>query len=307
MPGLSGDLAGARGDRASQAARLAPFLLDRLQGTAPKCAIWLGGLLRASYAGNILNVRRDSDDAELNIGAVATTGIVNLAAIASHCGAGNGYLVTAYDQSGNGNDVTQATAAKQHLIYDGSAPILGAKGFLAASFDPAKNAGYATPALGLSGSPDLTLLYDIAKNGASGPYMTTGLTESDRVTAVFLSDAWYDPNAESDSYTSVFGPSDSLATIPYPGFSYSSYSVQYALAAGAPISDVVARVNGGVVDATPGVGTDGVVVAGTSVLVWGADTWAPGEVLSGGVFLWNSLLSDHDQENLDAWMEHHHA
>lgn len=74
--------------------------------------------LRTAYAGSALRVRRSSDNAELDIGFTAS-GDLNTTALLAHTGAGQGYVVTWYDQSGNGNDVTQATALAQPQIAVG--------------------------------------------------------------------------------------------------------------------------------------------------------------------------------------------
>lgn len=89
--------------------------------------------LRAAYAGSALRVRRSSDNAELDIGFTAS-GDLNTTALLAHTGAGQGYVVTWYDQSGNGRDVTQATALAQPLIVSaGSLQTIGTRG--AAVFD----------------------------------------------------------------------------------------------------------------------------------------------------------------------------
>jgi len=75
-------------------------------------------LISSTYAGNCIRVRRASDNQEQDIG--FSVGIVDVAAIAAFCGASIGYIVTWYDQSGNGNDWTQTTAASQARIYDGA-------------------------------------------------------------------------------------------------------------------------------------------------------------------------------------------
>lgn len=65
-----------------------------------------------------IRIRRDSDDAELDIG--FSGGVVDVAAIASFCGVANGWTVTEYDQSGNGRHVTQSVLSRQPKIYNGS-------------------------------------------------------------------------------------------------------------------------------------------------------------------------------------------
>jgi hypothetical protein len=70
--------------------------------------------LRNAYAGSALRLRRESDDAETDIG-FDSSGNFDAAAAASHIGASVGRVVTWYDQSGAGLDVTHATEANQPL------------------------------------------------------------------------------------------------------------------------------------------------------------------------------------------------
>ena len=75
-----------------------------------------------TYTGSAMRVREDSGDTETDIG-FDTNGDLDTAAIATHCGTANGFVVTWYDQSGNGNDAEQPTAggaALQPKIYDGT-------------------------------------------------------------------------------------------------------------------------------------------------------------------------------------------
>jgi hypothetical protein len=72
------------------------------------------------YTGSALRVREDSGNSETDIG-FDSNGNLDTAAIASHCGSANGYVVTWYDQTTGGNNLTQATAANQAKIYDGAA------------------------------------------------------------------------------------------------------------------------------------------------------------------------------------------
>ncbi len=70
-------------------------------------------LLDSAYGGALIRLRRSSDDAESDFSAVAETGIIDTAAIATWLGASDGLLMTWYDQSGNGRNVVQAIDAKQ--------------------------------------------------------------------------------------------------------------------------------------------------------------------------------------------------
>jgi hypothetical protein len=73
--------------------------------------------LRSGYSGNPIRVRRSSDNAEQNIG---FDGIGNLdtTALTSFCSGTDGFVTTWYDQSGNGNNQTQTTAASQPRIVN---------------------------------------------------------------------------------------------------------------------------------------------------------------------------------------------
>lgn len=65
---------------------------------------------------NCLRVRRSSDDSEQDIGFQGNN--IDESALTAFVGAGDGYVVTWYDQSGNGNDVTQSTTTNQPKIVE---------------------------------------------------------------------------------------------------------------------------------------------------------------------------------------------
>lgn len=73
--------------------------------------------LRAAYAGNAFRVRRASDNAEQDIGFDAN-GLANWSAVTSFGASTTVFLKTWYDQSGNGNDATQTTAASQPPVFN---------------------------------------------------------------------------------------------------------------------------------------------------------------------------------------------
>ena len=77
--------------------------------------------LRNAYSGSAIRVRRSSDNAEQDIGFVS--GNLDTSSLTSFCGAGNGFVTTWYDQSGNGNNATQSTAANQPQIVSGGSVI----------------------------------------------------------------------------------------------------------------------------------------------------------------------------------------
>jgi hypothetical protein len=76
----------------------------------------------ASSATNLMRIREDSGDTETDIG-YDSNGDLDTAAIATHCGTANGFVVSWVDQSGNANDADQSTLASQPQIYNGTAVI----------------------------------------------------------------------------------------------------------------------------------------------------------------------------------------
>jgi len=78
--------------------------------------------LDSDYTAYCMRVREDSGDTEADIG-FDSNGDLDTAAIATHCGSANGYVVTWYDQSGNSNNATQSTGTSQPQIYNGTAVI----------------------------------------------------------------------------------------------------------------------------------------------------------------------------------------
>lgn len=95
----------------------APSLLLDLYPSA--AAAYSVRLLRTAYTGSAIRVRRSSDNAEQDIG--FSGGNLDTSALTSFCGAGNGFVTTWYDQSGNARNATQTTAANQpQIVSSGS-------------------------------------------------------------------------------------------------------------------------------------------------------------------------------------------
>lgn len=76
--------------------------------------------LRTAYTGSVIRVRRSSDNAEQDIGFDSFDNL-DTSTLSTFVGANNGFVTTWYDQSGNGYDATQATAANQpQIVSSGS-------------------------------------------------------------------------------------------------------------------------------------------------------------------------------------------
>lgn len=128
-------------------------------GAAPRHASSSSHRLYSGYTGPLIRVRRASDSAQADIGYDVATDRLDTAALAAHCGASNGFIVTRYDQSGNANDVTQATTSVQSKIYDGATGVL-LRGTLPWITSTVTNGGYARgDSIGITGSPGVTHVY----------------------------------------------------------------------------------------------------------------------------------------------------
>jgi len=95
----------------------------RLLNSYPNAAVaYSVRLLRNGYTGNSMRVRRSGDNAEFDFG-FDSNGNLNTSSLTSFCIAGggtqNGFITTWYDQSGNGNNAVQTTAANQPIIVSG--------------------------------------------------------------------------------------------------------------------------------------------------------------------------------------------
>jgi len=95
------------------------LLLDNYSGSAVAYSL---RKLRYNYSGSAIRVRRESDNAEQDIGFVSNE--LDTTSLASFCSGTNGFVVTWYDQSGNGRNTTQSTTANQPKIYDSSTGVL---------------------------------------------------------------------------------------------------------------------------------------------------------------------------------------
>ena len=79
--------------------------------------------LSSTYSGSGIRVRRSSDNAEQNIG-FNVSNTLDTTALLAFCGAGNGFVTTWYDQSGNAKDIGNTTAVRQPQIVSAGTVLL---------------------------------------------------------------------------------------------------------------------------------------------------------------------------------------
>jgi hypothetical protein len=87
------------------------YLLDTYSGAAVAYSL---RKLSSTYNGNCIRVRRSSDNTEQNIGFVSN--VLDTASLLTFVGAGNGFVTTWYDQSGNSKNATRTVASDQPII-----------------------------------------------------------------------------------------------------------------------------------------------------------------------------------------------
>jgi hypothetical protein len=104
-----------------------PLLLDAVPGAAAAYSL---RQLSNAYAGPVVTVRRSSDNAEADFKASE----IDDGTLAAFCGAGNGLVKTWHDQSGNGRDASNTTAAQQPKVVD-SGSLVTEGGKAALEFD----------------------------------------------------------------------------------------------------------------------------------------------------------------------------
>jgi hypothetical protein len=105
------------------------YLLDGLS-TQPKLAFSVRKL-STNYSGYAIKVRRSSDDQTQDIG-FGNDGSLDIVSLSNFVGSSSGYVVKWYDQSGNGNDLTQTESndRQPRIISNGNLEIENTKPFI---------------------------------------------------------------------------------------------------------------------------------------------------------------------------------
>src|SRR6516164_6336673 len=98
----------AAGSAPASAASQGPCDIYAAAGTPCVAAHSTTRALFAAYSGNLYQVRRSSDNTTLNIGTVSAGGVANAAAQDSFCSGTSCVITEIYDQSGHGNNLTDA-------------------------------------------------------------------------------------------------------------------------------------------------------------------------------------------------------
>lgn len=149
--------------------------LDKNVGTAQAAWSW-SRKLRSAWTGSLIRVRRSSDDAEQNISADADNR-TDQSAMTAFAAGSDLYLVTMYDQTGNGHDLTQSTAANQPKIATAGVILTGSNGRVRGDF---------------SGGTSIRLVNT-----------SINITQPDTIVSVFRVNTWTSNRRVWDGTTSV--------------------------------------------------------------------------------------------------------
>ena len=130
--------------------------------------------LTGNYTGSLIRVRESGGDTEADIGYDAN-GDLDTTALLAHTGANNGFVVTWYDQSGNGLNLTNATDAEQPQIVSSGSVIVDAGGIPTLQFDGTDD--YLVNSAGSDGSQPFTTL-SVQKTNTAGNDYSIGVSSS---------------------------------------------------------------------------------------------------------------------------------
>jgi len=130
--------------------------------------------LRTAYAGSAFRVRRDSDDTEQDIG-FDTDGNLDESALTTFVGANNGFIVTWYDQTTNGNNATNASSNRQmRVVTSGTVEKIGTK----VAPDAVNSRTYYETSSIISVTPPQTTVAVIKPDATSGNFPFIGENQS---------------------------------------------------------------------------------------------------------------------------------
>lgn len=169
--------------------------------------------LRAAYTGAAVRIRRSIDNAEQDIG-FTSSGALDLNSLIDFVGTSSGYVTTWYDQSGNGANATQGTAADQPALV--SAGVLHmVDGHPAIRFDGSNDSLLFTRSIG----DDFSILASysaISGTGVAGGNWHEHAGLVDMEVAGVVNDAGISIDQDGNVYGGVGSP-DNTVNIASPG------------------------------------------------------------------------------------------
>jgi hypothetical protein len=153
------------------------FLIDNMGGDPPSFVYWINGRVDSDYTGALFNVRRSAGSPSTSdIGYDVGTNLYDSATLSTFCAGVNCFVVTVYDQSGNGLNATQATTTAQPKIWDsvtGAITCTTASGTELCMLQDTTDS-LATANQGFNGAPAVTIAITVDDDRAAPPASNTG-------------------------------------------------------------------------------------------------------------------------------------
>ena len=173
------------------------FILDQL--SVQSAAAYSLRKLRYGYSGNAIRVRRSSDNTETDIGFVNR--LLDTATLLSFIGSGSGFINIWYDQTGNGYNLTQTTAANQPRIVN--AGVIDSLNSKPAIFtNDANKTSLFNTSVPAGANPTRNVVFSSSIGGLT--FVTSGITISPR-TYIYA-------NAQINFGSTRIGPSNPINT-----------------------------------------------------------------------------------------------
>jgi hypothetical protein len=144
----------------------ASLLLDTYTGAAVAYSL---RQLRTAYTGAAIRVRRSSDNAEQDINFVS--GDLDTSSLLTFCGAGNGFITTWYDQSGNALNLVRGVATQQpKIVSSGVVEVKNLKSTI--TFDGTDDVlSYISPISAINSGNEFAI-YSVYNNNTTGTLKT---------------------------------------------------------------------------------------------------------------------------------------
>lgn len=242
-------------------------MLDMMSVTA-RAAHSCYRLLSWRYRGPLIRVRRSSDNATLDV--YARGQYIDFAALTQFAGVSSLFVGILYDQSGNGLNLTAPSNGQQPRIVNAGTFETAGASKLVMVFDGTDDELSRPDAMGLTGSPALTVgMCWSASSNQKDPWTlgeTTGGSDA-RVST-------YTDNARSN--TSMLwgqGANGREHTLPTVATSFNSYTAARAAAATAHSASVVLRQNGAACTSTGNTGSNSALNMLNQFTAIGRTTW----------------------------------
>jgi hypothetical protein len=175
------------------------YLLDDYTGAAAAYSL---RQLRSAYTGSAIRVRRASDNTEQDIG--FSNNELDTTTLTSFCSGTNGFVTTWYDQSGNGYNATQTTAASQPQIVS-SGSVITENGKPTLQYDGVDDQLQITSAIDLTDTFFVPFVYK-SNRTSSEDYILYGDVGASRIRLysglyrVYIDNSTYDFTTANDNF-----------------------------------------------------------------------------------------------------------